>query len=171
MESLIPAYEDAVRLLVECLKTGGQVLICGNGGSASDGLHFAGELVGRFLTERRGLPAIALSAGNATFTAIANDYGYDEVFARQVNAYGNPGDVLFAFSTSGNSKNVLLAAEAARDLGMQVVGMTAQSGGHLESVCDACLKSPTPLTYRAQEIHIMLIHMLCGEVDRAFADE
>lgn len=147
------------------LKNGKKVLFCGNGGSAADSQHLAAEFVGRFQKERVGLPAIALTVDTSILTAVANDYGYDTVFARQVQALGNDGDVLVGLSTSGNSKNVLAAIDVAKAKGMQCIGLTAQGGGKMAEVCDICMSVPGPVTARAQEIHILIGHILCELVD------
>ena len=152
-------------IIKNSLKNGKKVLFCGNGGSAADSQHLAAEFVGRFQKERVGLPAIALTVDTSILTAVANDYGYDTVFARQVQALGNDGDVLVGLSTSGNSKNVLAAIDVAKAKGMQCVGLTAQGGGKMAEVCDICMSVPGPVTARAQEIHILIGHILCELVD------
>ena len=152
-------------IIKNSLKNGKKVLFCGNGGSAADSQHLAAEFVGRFQKERVGLPAIALTVDTSILTAVANDYGYDTVFARQVQALGNDGDVLVGFSTSGNSKNVLAAIDVAKAKGMQCIGLTAQGGGKMAEVCDICMSVPGPVTARAQEIHILIGHILCELVD------
>ena len=152
-------------IIKNSLKNGKKVLFCGNGGSAADSQHLAAEFVGRFQKERVGLPAIALTVDTAILTAVANDYGYDTVFARQVQALGNDGDVLVGLSTSGNSKNVLAAIDVAKAKGMQCIGLTAQGGGKMAEVCDICMSVPGPVTARAQEIHILIGHILCELVD------
>ncbi len=156
---------QAADLVEKALAAGHKVLFCGNGGSAADSQHLAAEFVGRFQKERRGLPAIALTVDTSILTAVANDYGYETVFARQVQALGGAGDVLFGISTSGNSKNVLLAIEEARKKGIACVGMTAEGGGRMASVCDICLAVPAKVTARAQEMHILMGHILCELVD------
>lgn len=152
-------------IIKNSLKNGKKVLFCGNGGSAADSQHLAAEFVGRFQKERVGLPAIALTVDTSILTAVANDYGYDTVFARQVQALGNDGDVLVGLSTSGNSKNVLAAIDVAKAKGMQCIGLTAQGGGKMAEVCDICMSVPWPVTARAQEIHILIGHILCELVD------
>lgn len=159
---------QAADIIIKSLKANAPVLLCGNGGSASDAQHFAGEIVGRFVSERRGLPAFALGADTATMTAIANDYGYATAFARQVQALGRPEACLVAISTSGNSESICKAAEEAKRIGMKVIGMTGQSGGKLKDIADVCLCVPTTTTARIQEMHIMLIHIICGAIDHAF---
>jgi D-sedoheptulose 7-phosphate isomerase len=154
---------------VSALASGNKVLFVGNGGSAADAQHLAAELMGRFKVERRPLPALALTTDTSALTAIGNDYGYEEVFRRQVIAWARPGDVLVALSTSGNSPNVIAAAEMARELGAKVVGFTGQSGGQLRAVSDACLCVPSTDTAHIQEAHIALGHILCGLVDHHWA--
>ena len=147
-------------------KVGGhKVLFCGNGGSAADSQHLAAEFVGRFQKERKGLPAIALTVDTSILTSVANDYGYEAVFARQVQALGERGDVLVGISTSGNSKNVLLAIEEAKAKGITCIGMTAEGGGKMAEICDICLAVPVRVTARAQEMHILMGHILCELVD------
>jgi len=157
-------------LVIESYKAGGTLLIAGNGGSAADAQHIAGELVGRFLKERKALPAIALNTNSTIITAIGNDYSFDTVFARQVSAFGKPGDVLIAITTSGTSPNVLRAAEVARELGMKVIGLTGASGGSLKDLCDLCLCVPSRETPRVQEMHILIAHILCEITELALAD-
>ncbi|MBM3214415.1 SIS domain-containing protein, partial [Candidatus Poribacteria bacterium] len=142
-QELLPQIEAAARMLIESYASGGKTVFLGNGGSAADAQHLAGELVGRFLRERRALPAIALTANSSTVTAIANDYGYDDVFARQVEAWVEARDVLVAISTSGNSPNVLRAVEAARARGARAIGMTGRTGGKLAELCDIVLTVPS----------------------------
>ncbi len=142
------------------------MLVCGNGGSASDAQHIAGELVGRFLKERRALNVIALTANPAVLTALANDYDYASVFARQVEAHARPGGVLLALSTSGNSANVVQAAEAARKSQMKVVAFTGEGGGKLAPLAHALLAVPSKHTPRIQECHLALYHYLCENVER-----
>lgn len=167
LRRLAPVVADAARLLTESLARGNKVLLCGNGGSAADAQHLAGELVGRFLRERQPIPALSLNTNTSVLTALGNDYGYDEVFARQIVALGQPGDVLVAISTSGNSPNVLRAAEAARANAMKVVGLTGAHGGKLKQLCDACLCVPSASTPRIQEMHILVGHIICQLVEEA----
>ena len=157
--------ETCAKYVEKALADGHKVLFCGNGGSAADSQHLAAEFVGRFQKERKGLPAIALTVDTSILTAVANDYGYDTVFARQVQALGEPGDVLVGISTSGNSKNVLLAIEEARAKGITCIGMTAEGGGKMAAACDICLAVPAKVTARAQEMHILMGHILCELVD------
>lgn len=156
---------DSAAIIKEALQQGKKVLFCGNGGSAADSQHLAAEFVGRFQKERNGLPAIALTVDTSILTAVANDYGYDTVFARQVQALGAEGDVLVGLSTSGNSRNVLAAIEAAKKKGMRCIGLTAQGGGKMAEECDICMAIPCDITARAQEMHILIGHILCELVD------
>ena len=157
--------EKCAGCVAKALSGGHKVLFCGNGGSAADSQHLAAEFVGRFQKERKGLPAIALTVDTSILTSVANDYGYETVFARQVQALGEHGDVLVGISTSGNSKNVLLAIEEAKTKGITCIGMTAEGGGKMAEVCDICLAVPDRVTARAQEMHILMGHILCELVD------
>lgn len=159
------AIARASRLVVEALARGNKVLVCGNGGSAADAQHIAAELVGRFVRERAALPGIALTVDTSALTAIANDYGFEQVFARQVRGLGSAGDVLIAITTSGKSPNVLAAIEAAREKKMTVVGLTGAKGKAFGDVCDACIVVPATETARIQEIHITVGHLICEAVD------
>lgn len=155
----------AASLIADTLASGGHVLLCGNGGSAADAQHLAAEFTGRFLKERAPWPAIALSTNTSALTAIGNDYGYDEVFARQVVAHGRFGDVLIAISTSGNSPNVVRAMEAARDRGVRVIGLAGTGGSSMPALSDVCIVVPGAGTPRIQEGHILVGHILCGLVE------
>ena len=157
--------EQAVTLCVEALRGGRKLLFAGNGGSAADAQHWAGELVSRFYYDRPGLAAIALTTDSSILTAIGNDYGYDYTFARQVEALGRGGDVLIAISTSGNSPNILRAADAARARGIRVIGFTGESGGKLAPLADICFRMPSGETPRIQEGHELIGHMLCALVE------
>ena len=152
------------------LRGGGKILLCGNGGSAADSQHIAGELVGRFLLERQGLPAIALTPDTSILTALGNDYGYQRVFARQIEALGRPGDVLVGISTSGRSPNVLQAIEAARAREMATVGFTGAHGAALKAEVDLCFCAPSSETPRIQEAHILAGHAICEVVELALAE-
>lgn len=165
--ALAPQVAQAAQMMSECLSQGGQILFCGNGGSAADAQHLAAEFVGRFLKERRALPAQALSVNTSILTAIGNDYGYERVFARQVEAMGKPGDVLVGITTSGNSPNILAAALAARAAGLKVIGMTGEGGGKLAAFCDLLLAVPSQSTPRIQEMHILIGHSFCQMVEEA----
>ena len=155
----------AVSLCVGALKAGNKLLFAGNGGSAADAQHWAGELVSRFYYDRPGLAAIALTTDTSILTAIGNDYGYDYTFARQIEALARAGDVFIAISTSGNSANIIRAAEAAVARGVKVVGFTGESGGRLASLCDICFRIPSSETPRIQEGHEFLGHLLCALIE------
>jgi D-sedoheptulose 7-phosphate isomerase len=150
------------------LKGGAKTLICGNGGSAADAQHFAAELCGRFVTERRGLAGIALTTDSSAITAIGNDYGFDKIFARQLEALGRQGDLLIGISTSGNSENVIQAVKVAKTLGIGTLGLLGKDGGKLGALMDDCLVVPSDVTARIQEVHIMIIHFWCEIVDESF---
>lgn len=167
--ALHAAIARAAGLCVATLRAGGTVLWCGNGGSAADAQHLAAELVGRLALERRGLAALALNADTAALTAIGNDYGFERVFARQVEALGRPGDVLVALSTSGRSANVIAALEAARAGGLTRIGLTGRTGGAMAELADPCLRVPADDTQLIQEAHIVIGHVLCGLIERAMA--
>ena len=159
----------AVELLVSTLTAGGKVLSCGNGGSAADAQHFSAELLNRFEMERPALPAVALTTDSSTLTSIANDYDYDEVFAKQVRALGRPGDALLAISTSGNSGNVNRAIDAAHEQDTRVVALTGRNGGAAAGLLrdsDVEIRVPAESTARIQEVHLLVIHCLCDQIDR-----
>ena len=166
-EALAPDIEEAGELIRKALAGGHKILFCGNGGSAADSQHLAAEFVGRFQKERQSLPALALTVDTSILTAVANDYGYDVVFSRQVEGLGQAGDVLVGISTSGNSKNVVKAIEAAQKKGIKVIGLTGAGGGRMAELCDICLAVPSKVTARTQEMHILIGHILCelAEVD------
>ena len=160
--------------LAEALKAGRKALACGNGGSAADSQHFAAEIVGRFERERPGMPAIALTVDTSALTAIANDYDFDRVFSRQVEALGQPGDVLLGISTSGNSKNVLEAMQAAQSRGLTVIALTGRDGGAMGRLVrpqDFHLNVAHPRTMRVQEMHLLVVHCLCEVVDNLIYGE
>lgn len=157
---------QAADLCQDALDSGHKLFFCGNGGSAADCQHLAAELVVRFTRERQGLPAIALTTDTSILTACGNDYGYDRVFSRQVEALGRIGDVLLAFSTSGNSVNVLEAVRRAQEAGMFTVGFTGSKGGEMAELCELCITVPADVTARIQECHILLGHWLCDELER-----
>ncbi len=175
LESVRAGQSEAIelcgKLICSVVGNGKKVLICGNGGSAADAQHIAAELVGRFESERRALPAIALTTDTSALTAISNDYDFERVFARQVEALANEGDCLIAISTSGNSPNIIAAAMAARRVGCKVVGMTGAGGKKLAGLSDACLMVPTSRTSHIQESHITVAHIWCEMVDRSLAAE
>lgn len=165
--ALAPDIAKATQIVVDCLRGGHQLLLAGNGGSAGDAQHIAGEYVGRFLMERRAMPAIALNTNSTIITAIGNDYAYDRVFARQVEAFGKPGDVLIAITTSGTSPNIIEAIKTAREQDMRVIGWTGATGGKMKDMCDVCLCVPSSETPRVQEMHIMIGHMICELSEKA----
>jgi D-sedoheptulose 7-phosphate isomerase len=158
--------EQAAQLLTRTFRQGGKTLFCGNGGSAADAQHIAAELSGRFYTDRPPLYAEALHVNSSYLTAVANDYGYDHVFARMVEAAGRPGDVLVAISTSGNSVSILNAIEKARAQGMSVIGLTGETGGRMAGLCEVLLNVPSGDTPRIQESHILIGHILCEIVEK-----
>lgn len=170
-EELPPMLDRVVTAVHHCLSQGHKIFACGNGGSAADAQHLVAELVGRFRDERRALPAIALTADTAILTAVGNDYGYERVFARQLEALGRDGDLLFAISTSGNSANVVQAAQTARGLGCTVVGLTGASGGKLAAHVDLLIPAPSPVTARIQEIHTLCIHAIADSLDSLLRQE
>lgn len=168
---LAPQIDAVAQDLLKCFRNGGKLLTFGNGGSSCDAQNFANELVGRYRRNRPPLSALALTVNQGDLTAIANDFGFEEVFARPLRAHGRPGDVAVAISTSGNSKNVLKAIAAARELGITVVGLTGRSGGKMKALCDHCLCVPSDSTARIQEAHITLIQIWCGILeDELFPD-
>ncbi len=152
--------------IVKALKSGNKVLICGNGGSAADAQHIAAELLGKFYMERKALPAISLNTNVSVLTAVANDYSYEDVFSRQVEGLGNPGDILIGISTSGNSKNILKAFKTARTLNIKTVGMTGITGGKMKDLSDVCLTVPSDVTPRIQESHITIGHIICEIIEK-----
>jgi len=168
-EALAPAIAIAAETMTTCLFADGKILTCGNGGSASDAQHFSAEMIGRFERERPELPAIALSTDTSILTAIANDYTFEQVFAKQVRALGRKGDVLLAISTSGNSANVVAAIDAAREREMHVVALTGKGGGRIGELLiegDVHICVPHERTARIQEVHLLTIHCLCDAIDR-----
>jgi len=170
MSAIIELHDSVAKAavsIVEALSRGDKILICGNGGSAADSQHFAAELVGRFLTDRAPLPAIALTTDSSALTAIANDYGVESVFERQVKALGLPGDVLIALSTSGASPNILAAARAAHERKMTSIALTGPGGGQLVAECAHVIAVPTPTTSCVQEGHIAVLHALCYAIEGA----
>jgi len=168
LAALSPQIQQLAQRLIQSYQQGAKLLLCGNGGSAADAQHIAAELVGRFLHERQALPAIALNVNDASLTAIANDYGYAHLFARQVEAYGQAGDILIGISTSGNSANVIAACKTAKQQGLYTVGLTGADGGKLKQSCDTCLCVPSNNTPRIQEMHILIGHILCQLVENAY---
>ena len=168
---LLKTVESLAVEIAKCLKNGGKLVLCGNGGSASDALHFAGEIVGRFQRERSPWPAVVLNADVATMTAIANDYGYDEVFARQVRGHVKPGDVFIGISTSGNSENVLRAATATGEMGAITAALLGRDGGKIGKLVKYPVIVCGDVTARIQECHITLIHILCELVENELTHE
>lgn len=166
LRARITEIEELADRVARCLEQGGKLLACGNGGSAADAQHLAAELVGRFSAERPGIPALALVADSAILTAVGNDYGFERVFARQVESLAQAGDCLLAISTSGNSANVLTAVATANRLGVLTVALTGPSGGRLAAAVDCCLAVPGDDTARVQECHGLVIHLLAGEIER-----
>ena len=163
---LSPQIAEMATLLVETFTHGGKLLVMGNGGSAADAQHFVAEIVGRFKMERRGLPAVALSTDTSILTAIGNDYGFDKVFVRQIEALAVAGDLIVGISTSGNSPNVLQALELAREMGCRTVGLLGKDGGTIKNACDLALIVPTNDTPRVQEGHITIIHIVCDVLEK-----
>lgn len=167
---MMPAIVQSIEAIVSALGTDNKVLIMGNGGSAADAQHFAAEFVGRFLRERRALPALALTTDTSLLTAIANDFGFDQVFKRQVEALGQPGDVVIGISTSGNSPNVALAIEAARKKGCHTIGLLGRDGGTIAPLVDIDLTVAVPETPHIQEAHITIIHLICDLVEQQMCE-
>ena len=167
---LVAGIGDCARLLAEALRQGKKVLIMGNGGSAADAQHFAAEMVGRFLRNRPALPAIALTTDTSILTAVGNDFGYDEVFKRQVEALAHPGDVVFGISTSGHSNNVFHALTAANKIGCRTVGLLGRQGGNIGGIVDLNLTVPAEETPHIQEAHITILHILCSLVEQELGE-
>lgn len=170
LNPLIPQIQEVADLIVRCLRDGGKVLWMGNGGSAADSQHLAAELVGRYTRERRGLPSIALTTDTSVLTAVGNDYGFDAIFVRQVEALCVSKDVLIGISTSGNSPNILEGIKAARALGAHTVGLAGNDGGRLAAIVDICLTVPASETARIQEAQILLGHIICDWVESELVD-
>ena len=159
--------------MTNCLRAGGKVMACGNGGSAADAQHFAAELIGRFERERQELAAIALTTDTSILTAVGNDYSYDEIFSKQVRGLGKKGDILIGISTSGNSKNVVKAIETAKKMGIKIIALTGNSGGKIASLLDVDdihLCAPSTRTARIQETHLVLLHAICDGIDHLLLD-
>jgi len=162
---------DAARLIVASMQSGGKLIVFGNGGSAADAQHLSAELVGRYRHNRKALAAIALTTDSSALTSISNDYGFDSVFSRQLEAIGKTGDVALAISTSGNSPNVVRAVTLAKELGIATVGLTGRSGGKLRGCVDICLSVPSDSTPRIQEAHSLIVHILSGIVEDAMVND
>jgi D-sedoheptulose 7-phosphate isomerase len=169
LPNLAASVSSAVDLIYSSLAADGQLFVAGNGGSAADAQHIAAELTGRFLLERQPFRAMALHGNTSALTAIGNDYGYEHVFARELTAHARPGDVLLAMSTSGNSRNILFAMEAAQRCKVHVIGLTGESGGQMATKCDICLCVPSKSTARIQEIHITIGHAICELLETRLA--
>lgn len=169
LPSVADSINDCAAILLETFQKGSKVLLCGNGGSAADAQHIAAEFVGRYESERIALPAISLTTDTSALTALANDYDFERIFARQVDALAREGDTLIAISTSGNSRNVISAVMKARERGCKVVGLTGAGGRKLASLCDACVMVPSVRTARIQEAHITIAHIWCEIIDAAVA--
>ncbi len=159
------SVSQAIDACVQSLQKGGKLMLCGNGGSAADSQHLAAEFTGRFIKDRPPIAAVALSTDTSALTCIANDYSFNEIFARQVQALGKAGDCLIAISTSGNSGNVLAAVAAAKSLGISTIGLLGRDGGKLKAQCDIAIVVPSQVTARIQEAHILIGHSLCGAVE------
>ncbi|WEJ71902.1 D-sedoheptulose 7-phosphate isomerase [Pseudomonas sp. PSE14] len=170
--ALLSQVQEAANSITNAMRKGNKLLLAGNGGSAADAQHIAGEFVSRFAFDRPGLPAVALTTDTSILTAIGNDYGYEKLFARQVQALGQPGDVFMCYSTSGSSKNILLALEQAKSMGLTCVGLTGNKGGPMHDLCDHVLAVPSGSTPKIQEGHLILGHIICGIVEVAiFKDQ
>lgn len=161
----IPQIEEACNMLIKTINNGGKILLAGNGGSAADAQHIAAELTGRFVKERIALPALALTVDTSALTAISNDYGFDRVFARQIEAFAKPNDLFIAISTSGNSANIMAALEIAKSIGCKTLGLSGKGGGEMNNLCDINIVIPEQNTARIQEMHILIGHILCTAID------
>ncbi len=170
IETMGEPLEEASSIVIDALKDGKKVILFGNGGSAADAQHIAAELTGRYKTERRGLPGLALTTDTSALTAIGNDYGYDRVFDRQVESLAQSGDVLIGISTSGNSKNVINAFHLGQEIGCKIIGFTGRDGGAMDAYCDVNLIVPSDNTPRIQEMHILFGHTICQLIDNAFEE-
>jgi len=166
MKKLVPQIEQAARWMIESLKTGNKVLLFGNGGSAADAQHLAAELTGRYLKDRKSLPAIALTTDTSILTSLSNDYGFETIFARQIEGLAKAGDIAIGISTSGNSRNVLEGVEKAKELGCRTIGLLGCDGGRIAEVVDLALTVPCKSTPRIQESHITIGHILCGLIEQ-----
>ena len=165
LSDVAPSVEQAGQLIAGALKSGNKLMLCGNGGSAADSQHIAAELTGRFIKDRAPLAALALSTDTSALTCIANDYSFDDVFARQVQGLGRRGDCLLGISTSGNSKNVIKAIESAAALGIHTIGLLGRDGGALRGMCELSIVVDSPITARIQEAHIFIGHTICGRIE------
>ena len=170
LHELTEKVSDAAQICIQSLKQGGKILILGNGGSAADAQHFAAELVGRFKLNRKGLPAVALTTDTSALTSIGNDFGFNNIFKRQVEALANAKDVLIAISTSGNSENIINALEAASNLSCKTIGLAGKGGGLMNQYCDLLIVAHSDSTPRIQEIHIIIEHTICHLIDEEFGN-
>ena len=168
IDTLVPDIEAACDLITTTIKNGNKVLLAGNGGSAADAQHIAAELSGRFVKDRKALPGIALTTDTSAITSIANDYGYDFVFSRQLEALAQPGDLFIGISTSGNSQGIINAITSAKNHNCKTLALTGRDGGKMKGLCDVDIIVPSPTTSRIQEIHILVGHILCTAVDNLF---
>jgi len=168
IDQLVPDIDQACEMITSTLKGGKKVLLAGNGGSAADAQHIAAELSGRYVKERKALPGIALTTDTSALTAIANDYGYDHVFSRQLEALGNEGDLFIGISTSGNSKGILKAFESAKKIKCRTLGLSGRDGGKMNDLCELNIVVPSDVTARIQEMHILIGHIFCKAVDDLF---
>jgi len=168
-QTMIGTMRETVEAVKDCLRNGNKLLIAGNGGSAADSQHFAAELMGKFLKERRPFAAVALTTDTSMLTAWSNDASFETVFARQVEALGKPGDVFIAISTSGNSKNLVAALKKAKELGLRTVGLLGNAGGAMKELCDLAVIVPDDSTPRVQQVHEIVFHAICEEVERELA--
>jgi D-sedoheptulose 7-phosphate isomerase len=166
-DTVVDSMLEVIETVIHALQSGGKVLLCGNGGSAADSQHIAAELVGRFKKDRKGMPAIALTTDTSILTSVANDFGYEEIFRRQVEALGEEGDVLIGISTSGRSRNVVLAIQKAREMGIVTIALIGEATGSVSDAADITVSIPSPDTPRIQEGHITFGHILCDLVERA----
>lgn len=171
LQAMAPQLSQAADIIAGALRSGGRLLLLGNGGSAAQAQHIAAEFVGRFESERQPLSALSLATDNSALTSVANDYGFEEIFSRQLRAFALPTDVVLAISTSGNSPNVLRALETAHELGVKTIGLTGRTGGRMKSHVDLCLCVPSDSTPRIQEAHLLISHILCGLVEAACLED
>lgn len=169
LKLLVDDISKACEMMIESLKSGNKIMVCGNGGSAADSQHFAAELSGRYKLDREAISCIALTTDTSTLTAIGNDFGFDFIFSRQVEALAKDGDILLAISTSGNSSNVIKAANVAKSKGCHIIGLSGKGGGELCSCCDLNIIIPSSNTPRIQEMHLLIEHMICDIIEREFA--
>lgn len=171
LQEISVQMSEAADIITQSLRSGGRLFLLGNGGSAAQAQHIAAEFVGRFESERQPMPALSLATDNSTITSLGNDYGFEEIFCRQLRAFARPGDVVLAISTSGNSPNVLRALEAARELGAKTIGLTGRTGGQMKPRVDLCLCVESNSTPRIQEAHLLIAHILCGLAEAAIAGD